>query len=296
MVIDYALSVASQTGKATSVFNHIRAILLFGDEFHLPNMPYDVGSTSAYGVLTKWVPQIRQGLGSDNVPAIPPTLYGKTRSYCLTNDPLCDTSECCVVGGSVLDVSKLGGDTPHLHYLDRSPYPILGVNFALSKLTEDIAVDLKTSGDCKVAATMRSGTKLAALTAPAVTQSSLVGIYNGDNGAPLSTGDTIDYHVAFDRPVSNLVIQVKTSGVPVTTEHYQGPAGSEFKSDQNPYVVPRLPPGIYGRIPYEADVSGDAQCVVSGTVYVPSPPGVKAVTVTVAAAAVLLLVLLAAFV
>jgi Cutinase len=324
MVIDYGLTVAARTGRASRVFQHISAILLYGDPLHLPGSPslqYDVGEASAYGLLAKWEPDVLKRLDSDGglppnyVPSVPKQLQSETQSYCFSNDPLCDTSACCAALG-IFNFCRLVDcnnptfpplDTPHNHYGDLArQYATAGAAFAVSKMTADLAIDLRTTGQCIVAGSGRSGTNLVGLTAPVTSistpplpagiQASLPAIYNANNGAPLVQGETLNYEIDFERPVTNLVIGVKINGFTVATEYYQGPAAMRVSSNGDPYVLPALPPGVYGRIPYEVDVSGDVQCVASGTIWIPSPPGAKAVTVTAAVAAALFLILLAAFV
>src|ERR1700682_684669 len=55
--IDYGLMLAAATGQADWVFRQIRAILLYGDPFHLPKLAYEVGSSTASGLLA-WNNQI----------------------------------------------------------------------------------------------------------------------------------------------------------------------------------------------------------------------------------------------
>ena len=328
LVVDYGLALAARTGKADWVFQHISAVLLYGDPFHVPDSPelqYNVGAVSAYGLLTKWEPDLLNILDTDNgfppgyVPTVPASLRSKTQSYCFANDPLCDTSACCLAHDGNFDFCRLLAcpnvlktlDTPHDHYPDLSfnsdTYVIDGARFAFSKMTADVAFDLRTTGECIVAGSGRLGSNLVGLTAPvtpisttpplpATVQAFLPAIYNANNGAPLAQGETANYEIDFERPVTNLVIGVKVNGFTVATEYYQGPAATRVSSNGDPYVVPALPPGVYGRIPYEVDVSGDAQCLASGTIWIPSPAGAKAVTVTAAVAAALFLILLAAFV
>jgi hypothetical protein len=147
---------------------------------------------------------------------------------------------------------------------------------------ERLALNLTTSGACRATGQVTRAGEVVAWTRPGTT---------GTQPLPLDRGETVTYQIDLSQPASNLSVAVWLAGIPtpVFTAPYEGASARGFSGL---YLVPSLPPGVYGTIPVHAEVSGDAQCTFDGIVFIPTPTQSKVATVAVAIAALLLLALL----
>jgi hypothetical protein len=144
------------------------------------------------------------------------------------------------------------------------------------------ALNLTTSGACRATGQVTRAGEVVAWTRPGTT---------GTQPLPLDRGETVTYQIDLSQPASNLSVAVWLAGIPtpVFTAPYQGASARGFSGL---YLVPSLPPGVYGTIPVHAEVSGDAQCTFDGIVFIPTPTQSKVATAAIAIAALLLLALL----
>ena len=168
-------------------------------------------------------------------------------------------------------------------------------------------LDVATSGACSVSATVTVAGVVVGQTGPSfapsapnpgpVTVQDLPGPL-GDHSLLVAQSEVVNYSVRLAQPVRAISIQASAAGVPpgllnavAPPTTYQGPPANVFAGQ---LTVPFFPGVVAGRIDYRAQVSGDVQCTIGGTVLAPTPALVKAITAAFAMGmlALFLLVLL----
>jgi hypothetical protein len=96
--------------SAPRLSQRVAAVVLLADPIRVAGAAYDAGVTTANGLLARPLLGPTAGAVRDDVP---PVMAGRFWSYCLVDDPVCDTAPLDFVSGVV---KKLAGSDVHTSY------------------------------------------------------------------------------------------------------------------------------------------------------------------------------------
>jgi hypothetical protein len=122
--------------SAPRLSQRVAAVVLLADPIRVAESAYDVGVTRTNGLLARFVLGSATGGVRDNVA---PALVSRFWSYCLVDDPVCDTA---LSDFTVGIVKKLTGSDVHTSYRNHADVLELGAQFAASGALSSAKVPL----------------------------------------------------------------------------------------------------------------------------------------------------------